>query len=370
MRRLISTVLGLAAAALSTAALAQNPEGVNVGSLQCRVAGGMGFVFGSSKDMDCLLRAARRQSASAMSAPSTSTASTSASPRKRRWSGWCSRRARSAKGALAGDYGGATASAAVGAGVGANVLVGGSSKQITLQPVSVEGSAGLNVAAGVAAVTLKPAQPAKWPLAMDDPSRRAARRLTPRRRRAARRGGRAGGGGGAGLQRRQPRRDDGDALRPRGFRPRLHAHRAPRREAVGNLRHRGRADGPRHRGQSRDRQPSAWPALQERRRTLAGRTGCGLCGVDSLEAALRPVPATRATATVSSGGDRAGRWRRCRREQRINRDNGATHAAGWATLDGTLVTVREDVGRHNALDKLAGAHRRSWRSRAEAASSS
>jgi FdhD protein len=95
-------------------------------------------------------------------------------------------------------------------------------------------------------------------------------------------------------------------------------------------------------------------ALQERRRTLAGRTGCGLCGVDSLEAALRPVPATRATTTVK----RAAIVRAMAAlppEQRINRDNGATHAAGWATLDGTLVTVREDVGRHNALDKLAGA---------------
>jgi len=62
-----------------------------------------------------------------------------------------------ARGALAGDYGGATASATVGLGVGANVLLGGSSKQITLQPVSVEGSTGLNVAAGIAAVTLRPA---------------------------------------------------------------------------------------------------------------------------------------------------------------------------------------------------------------------
>ena len=83
------------------------------------------------------------------------TASISASPRKRRWCGWCSRRAHR-PGALAGDYGGATASATVGVGAGANVLVGGSNKQITLQPVSVEGSVGLNVAAGIASVTLKP----------------------------------------------------------------------------------------------------------------------------------------------------------------------------------------------------------------------
>jgi FdhD protein len=95
-------------------------------------------------------------------------------------------------------------------------------------------------------------------------------------------------------------------------------------------------------------------ALQERRRTLAGRTGCGLCGVDSLDAALRPVPATRSTAQVSRAAiTRA--MAALPAEQRINRDNGATHAAGWARADGTLVAVREDVGRHNALDKLAGA---------------
>ncbi|HTE35002.1 MAG TPA: formate dehydrogenase accessory sulfurtransferase FdhD [Reyranella sp.] len=94
-------------------------------------------------------------------------------------------------------------------------------------------------------------------------------------------------------------------------------------------------------------------ALAERRRTLAGRTGCGLCGVDSLDAALRPVPATRSTASVSRAAI-ARAMAALPPEQRINRDNGATHAAGWATLDGTLLAVREDVGRHNALDKLAG----------------
>jgi len=61
-------------------------------------------------------------------------------------------------GALAGHYGGATAEATVGAGVGANVLVGGSNRTIALQPVSVQGQAGLNVAAGVAGLDLRPAR--------------------------------------------------------------------------------------------------------------------------------------------------------------------------------------------------------------------
>ena len=78
----------------------------------------------------------------------------SASPRKPKWCGWCSRRAASLAGALAGNYAGGTASATVGVGVGANVLIGGSSQQVTLQPVSVEGSIGLNVAAGIGAVEL------------------------------------------------------------------------------------------------------------------------------------------------------------------------------------------------------------------------
>ena len=61
-------------------------------------------------------------------------------------------------GALAGDYGGATAEATVGAGLGANVLVGGSDRTVALQPVSVQGQAGLNVAAGVADLRLRPAR--------------------------------------------------------------------------------------------------------------------------------------------------------------------------------------------------------------------
>jgi len=61
-------------------------------------------------------------------------------------------------GALAGHYGGATAEATVGGGLGANVLIGGSDRTITLQPLSVQGQAGLNVAAGVADFELRPAR--------------------------------------------------------------------------------------------------------------------------------------------------------------------------------------------------------------------
>ncbi len=98
--------------------------------------------------------------------------------------------------------------------------------------------------------------------------------------------------------------------------------------------------------------------LQERRRTLAGRTGCGLCGVDSLDAAMRPVVRSRDAEKVSRLAiERA--MAALPAEQKLNKQNGACHAAGWADRDGALVAVREDVGRHNALDKLAGAIARS-----------
>jgi hypothetical protein len=157
MRRLISAILGVSVAALSTAALAQaGKSGVNVGSLQCRVSGGMGFVFGSSKDLDCLF--VRPDGVGERYVGTINKYGVDLGFTKEAQIVWLVFAPGAvAKGALAGDYGGATASATVGAGVGANVLLGGSNKQITLQPVSVEGSAGLNVAAGVAAVSLKPA---------------------------------------------------------------------------------------------------------------------------------------------------------------------------------------------------------------------
>ena len=94
--------------------------------------------------------------------------------------------------------------------------------------------------------------------------------------------------------------------------------------------------------------------LDQRVRQLTGRTGCGLCGAQTLEAAVRHPPAVAEPAAIESAAlQRA--LGEIQRGQTINSVTGATHAAAWATTDGHVVLVREDVGRHNALDKLIGA---------------
>lgn len=97
--------------------------------------------------------------------------------------------------------------------------------------------------------------------------------------------------------------------------------------------------------------------LERRRRTLSGRSGCGICGSELLEAALRQPDPVRAEVRIEVAA-----LRRALRElhdaQTLNALTGATHAAGWADRDGHVHLVREDVGRHNALDKLIGAMRR------------
>ncbi|WP_295949278.1 formate dehydrogenase accessory sulfurtransferase FdhD [uncultured Xanthomonas sp.] len=100
--------------------------------------------------------------------------------------------------------------------------------------------------------------------------------------------------------------------------------------------------------------PTQAAALQARRRNLDGRSGCGVCGSESLEAVLRaprPVPAGTPIAPAAL----AQALRALRAQQTLNALTGATHAAAWADAQGELQLIREDVGRHNALDKLIGA---------------
>lgn len=93
--------------------------------------------------------------------------------------------------------------------------------------------------------------------------------------------------------------------------------------------------------------------LKERRRSMAGRTGCGLCGADSLGQVRLPLPQAPAVTLDTQAMFKAhGMLRSLQPEKQRT---GATHAAAWALSNGEIVLVREDVGRHNALDKLIGA---------------
>jgi hypothetical protein len=129
--------------------------GVKVGTLSCHEAGGWGYILGSSRALDCTF--------------------TGGDGRAEHYRGSMSKfgvdigyqhsaaliwevvapNDHPSRGALVGHYGGATASAAVGVGLGANVLIGGFDRSIALQPLSVKGSTGLNVAAGIGELTLR-----------------------------------------------------------------------------------------------------------------------------------------------------------------------------------------------------------------------
>lgn len=95
-------------------------------------------------------------------------------------------------------------------------------------------------------------------------------------------------------------------------------------------------------------------ALKQRRRTLAGRTGCGICGAESLDQVYRP-PGTVTARTRFPARLLERAFADLRAGQALMQRTGATHAAAWVDATGTIGPVREDVGRHNALDKLVGA---------------
>ena len=158
MFRKVALVVGgvaLAVGLFASGSPVRAQGGAQVGTLTCNVASGWGFVFGSSRALRCTFA-----SASGRTEYYTGTI--------RRFGvdigftragvliwGVLAPTSNLSPGALAGEFAGATGSATGGVGAGANVLVGGSSRTISLQPVSFEGSTGLNVAAGIGAISLR-----------------------------------------------------------------------------------------------------------------------------------------------------------------------------------------------------------------------
>ena len=134
---------------------AEADSGVNVGTLSCTVEGGVGLILGSSKDMDCkFVPAVSGDSQSYIgniSKLGVDIGITGDSYIK--WLVFAPGNLKA--GALEGTYRGVSAQASVGLGLGANVLVGGSDKSIALQPLSVEGQTGLNIAAGLTGIDLE-----------------------------------------------------------------------------------------------------------------------------------------------------------------------------------------------------------------------
>lgn len=94
--------------------------------------------------------------------------------------------------------------------------------------------------------------------------------------------------------------------------------------------------------------------LKERRRSLAGRTGCGLCGAESLKQVVRDLPPVAGAAPFPLAALYEG-MRRLPAQQTLQHATGAVHAACHVASDGSISHVREDIGRHNALDKTLGA---------------
>jgi hypothetical protein len=155
MRNKLHVLTAAAAIAASVLAFgtAAKADGVKVGVLTCHESSGWGFIFGSSKGIRCLYTHGNYAEHYSGSVSKFGVDIGYTSGAVIIWDVFAPNSG-SERGALTGDYAGAQASAAVGAGVGANVLVGGFHRSFTLQPVSIEGETGLNVAAGIGALTL------------------------------------------------------------------------------------------------------------------------------------------------------------------------------------------------------------------------
>lgn len=142
-------LLGLAAAAPLNAAESQMKSGV----LTCNVDSGWGFVVGSSRNLRCTFTGGKRVERYSGEIKKFGIDIGYLQSGVIIW-GVLAPTTELGAGALTGEYGGVTAGAALGIGANANVLVGGSDKSISLQPLSVEGDKGINIAAGIATISL------------------------------------------------------------------------------------------------------------------------------------------------------------------------------------------------------------------------
>ncbi len=154
----IVVTLAVATAVASPIAVMAQAERTKAGTLTCDISGGIGLIITSHKDVTCMFTPSqpgpREVYVGGINKFGLDLGATAGGEMV--WSVFAPTTRRF--GALAGNYTGATAEATVGAGLGANVLVGGSDRTVALQPVSVQGQAGLNVAAGVAELVLRPAR--------------------------------------------------------------------------------------------------------------------------------------------------------------------------------------------------------------------
>lgn len=99
--------------------------------------------------------------------------------------------------------------------------------------------------------------------------------------------------------------------------------------------------------------PECFSRLEEFKRIMVGRSGCGLCGVDRLEHAIRPLNPVDSSLKLSPALIHQS-MQKLGDLQSLNKSTGALHAAAFVNEDGEILAVREDLGRHNALDKMIG----------------
>jgi hypothetical protein len=158
-RRLIGGIVCAALLGLVAGAAAQEKKGVTVGALKCNESSGWGFVFGSTRELKCVFSPAEKGGKPLRYTGTIKKYGVDIGYQQHAVLLWAvaSTSPKLQVGDLAGTYVGATAEAGWAVGLGANVLVGGSKKGVALQPVSVEGMTGANIAAGVVEVELKPA---------------------------------------------------------------------------------------------------------------------------------------------------------------------------------------------------------------------